>query len=192
MLPKTPSMEPSRAPCASAKTDETLSSKLGVVERYLESEVEVGSVTESATWFSGELPLRAGFCGPGPSGMLYFSGIEDGVLLALMGSAHHQIGQQADPSEILVRYSEMPALFSVLARQEPGAPGGTRPALPTRPDDDESVIGEVFEFADALTGVRQPSEFLARRLLYGSIKDASGSVDRVLLGTPVFVALTET
>ena len=89
-------------------------------------------MTESATWFRGELPLRAGFCGPGPSGMLYFSGIEDGVLLALIGSAHHQIGQQADPSEILVRYSEMPAVLRARAAGARGA-GRDRPALHTRP-----------------------------------------------------------
>ena len=45
-------------------------------------------------------------------------------------------------------------------------------------------------FVDALRGVREPSEFLARRLLHGHINDAGASVRTVLLGTPLYVALT--
>lgn len=171
-------------------TDETLYSKLDVVERYLDNEVEVGSVIEPGTWFRGELPMRSGVWGQGPDGLLFFSGLQDGVLVALVGSAHHQIGQQGDPSAIRVSYSGLPALFSVLARGEPTAKPPNSQRFPSMPDDDESVIREVFDFADALAGVREPSEFLARRLLDGAVEDESGSVQRVLLGTPVYVVLT--
>ena len=47
------------------ETDETLYSKLGVVENYLDNEFEVGSVAESGAWFRGALPMRSGVCAPG-------------------------------------------------------------------------------------------------------------------------------
>jgi hypothetical protein len=180
------------------ETDETLYSKLDVVERYLDDEIEVGSVTEPATWFGGELPLRSGVWEDGGPGgwearptLAFFSGLQDGVLVALIGSTHHLIGQQADPSAIQVSYSALPALFSVLARDAAGSRSADSRGFPSMPDDDRSVIREVFKFADAQTGVRQPSQFLARRLLHGPVEVENGTVQRVLLGTPLYVALTE-
>jgi hypothetical protein len=172
------------------ETDETLYSKLDVVEHYLQDEFEMGSVPHPATWFRGELPMRSGVWSAGSDGLLYFSGLQDGVLVALIGSAHHQIGQ-SDPSAIHVNYSGLPALFAVLARDQPGASVANSHGFRSMPEDDRSVIREVFDFSDALTGIRQPSEFLARRLLHGPVNEESGLVNHVLLGTPLYVALSE-
>jgi hypothetical protein len=179
------------------ETDETLYSKLEVVEHYLSKELGVGTISEPGSWFRGALPMCSGVWsehqGPDGSpsgGMLYFSGEQDGTLVALIGSAHHRIGQQSAASYIYLPHSGLPELFSVLTRDERDtSPLGDRGAsiLP----DDNRVIREVFDFANALTGIPQPSEFLARRLLDGQVESRTGSVQRVVLGTPVYMALAE-
>jgi hypothetical protein len=173
------------------ESEETLYGKLRVVETFVERELDVGSVAQSASWFRGEMPMRSGVWGGQPDGLAYFSGLQDGVLLALIGSAHHLLGQRSDPSAIRVSYSGLPVLVSMMAREEPDAPSAQRRDEIAQMPDDDHVIQEVFDFADALTGVRQPSEFLARRLLHGPVADPSGQVESVLLATPLYVALTE-
>jgi hypothetical protein len=173
------------------ETDETLYSKLGVVERYLHEEMEVGSTAEPATWFQGQMALRSGVWGGAADGLLYFGGLQDGVQVALIGSAHHKVGQRGDPSAIQVSYSGLPGLFSVLSRDEPSERRESGRFVGSMPDDDESVVREVFDFATSLSGLPEPSEFLARRLLDRPVDDDTGPVRRVLVATPLYVALSE-
>jgi hypothetical protein len=174
-------------PLRRRESEATLFGKLAVVERFVEREFEVGSVREPAIWLRGAMPLRWGVYRERQDGLLYFSGLQDGVLLALIGSAHHQIGQGGDPAAIQgPRYSSAPALFALLAREEPDAP-----AADPHEDDDRRAMREVKDFTDALAGVRQPCEFVARRLLRGAAEDASGAVREILLATPLYVALAD-
>jgi hypothetical protein len=165
------------------ESDATRYGKLDVVESYLERHVDVGSIAEPAAWFRGRVSLRSGLYRNAPGGLAYFSGLDGGVRLALIGSARHLIGSQTSPAEIGLSYSGLPALFTILRRDE---------ASPAQEQDDEQrAVAEVREFADALGGLPEPSEFLARRLLHGPVADAGDGVTHVLLGTPLYVALAD-
>jgi hypothetical protein len=173
---------------ARRESDQTLYSKLSVVERYLSEEVEVGSVTEPTTWFTGRMPLRSGVWKAADDGLLYFGGLQDGVQVALIGSSHHRIGQGREPDSISVSYSGLPALVSILYRDEPDARPRHARGI-SMPDDEAHLAHEVFDFASSLTGFPESSEFLARRLFDKATTDG-GTVKRVLIGTPLYVALT--
>lgn len=174
------------------QTDATRFGKLAVVESYIDRHFDVGTVSDPAPWFRGQLNLRSGVYGDEPSGLLYFSGMQDGVLVALIGSAHHLIGQRSAPSEIQVSYSRTPALFALLRRSpiDGSRTDGQNQTEETDADDDQRALAEVRDFAEAIRGVREPGEFLARRLLHGPVTDSEAPVKTVLLGTPLYVALT--
>lgn len=174
------------------QTDATRYGKLDVVESYIERNFDVGTVSNPAPWFKGQLNLRSGIYGNEPDGLLYFSGVQGDVLLALIGSAHHLIGHRIAPDAITVGYSRMPALFDVLRRSQAEASRveDQNQLEEADTDDDQRALAEVRDFAEALRGVRESAEFLARRLLYGEVADAGAPVRAVLLGTPLYVALT--
>jgi len=163
--------------------------KLNVVENYIERHFDVGTVAEPTPWFRGHLNMRSGIYGDYPHSLLYFSGRQEGVLVALIGSVHHLVGNSAAPPDIPVPYSRLPALFDLLRRSQPG--GGSQR---TDEDEDKRALSEVVEFAQALPGVREPCEFLARRLLHGPVTGSQPEASRpeakaILLGTPLYVAL---
>jgi Family of unknown function (DUF7019) len=156
--------------------------KLGVVEKYIAQQLDVGSITAPAAWFRGRLSLRSGIYRNAPGGLAYFAGIDDGVELALIGSARHLVGSREAVSDITLSYSGMPALFRELRRDEESAPSN---------EDEERVVAEVRDFAGELRGFPEPSEFLARRLLHRAVADMDSQVTHVLLGTPLYVALSD-
>jgi hypothetical protein len=174
------------------QADATRFGKLAVVESYIDRHFDVGTISDPALWFRGQLNLRSGIYGDDPSGLVYFSGIQEGALVALIGSAHHLIGQRSAPDAIQVSYSRTPALFTLLHRSsidENGAEDQNQ-GEETDADDDRRALTEVRDFANSLRGVRESSEFLARRLLRGPVVDGETPVRTVLLGTPLYVALT--
>lgn len=170
------------------ETDATRFEKLAVVENYIDRHFDVGTVHDPAPWFRGQLHMRSGIYGDEPGGLLYFSGVQDGVLVALIGSAHHLIGQRSQPSAIQMSYSRAPSLFTLLRRDSIDGSHAEDEIQPEKTD--QRALAEVHDFANALRGVREPSEFLARRLLSGSVPDGEAPVRTVLLGTPLYVALT--
>jgi Family of unknown function (DUF7019) len=170
------------------ESDATRYGKLGVVERYMERHVAVGSVAEPGPWFRGQLPLRSGLYRNAPGGLAYFGGSQAGVRLALIGSARHLIGSRPTIPEIGVSYSGVPALYDVLRHDELDA---EPPPADSDRDDVQRTLEEVGEFASLLRGVPESCEFLARRLLSGRVADEGDRVSRVLLGTPLYVALAD-
>jgi hypothetical protein len=177
------------------ETDETLYSKLTVVERYLREKEEIGSIAEPKTWFEGELPLRSGVW---RDRILYFQGIQDGVFLALIGSPHHRIGH-GDPNQIQQPTgSQLPALFECLEADNDLDSGRHASYDVGSPD----VVRDVVRFAVNLTGWPEPSAFLARRLpleppvddddyAYAAREAGVPDLRRVLVATPLYVALSE-
>ena len=89
-------------------------------------------------------------------------------------------------------YSRTPALFALLRRSsvDESRADDQNQFENTDEDDDKRALAEVHDFARALRGVRESREFLARRLLQGPVTDDEAPVRAVLLGTPLYVALT--
>lgn len=169
------------------ESDETRYGKLKIVEKYLEQNVGIGSVSEPATWFRGRLSLRSGLYRNAPDGGLaYFAGFHDGVRIALIGSARHLTGSKGPTAEIGFSYSGLPSLFTVLRQHETD---GVSLADPNW--DEERARMEIREFADALGGLPEPSEFLAKRLFFSPATKADAGMTHVLLGTPLYVALAD-
>lgn len=149
-------------------------------------------MSKPAPWFKGQLNLRSSIYGNELDGLLYFSGVQGDVLLALIGSAHHLIGHRIAPDAMKVGYSRLPALFDVLGRSQAEASRveDQNQLEEVGTDDDQRALAEVRYFAEALRGVRESAEFLARRILYGEVADSGAPVRAVLLGTLLYVALT--
>ncbi len=170
------------------ESEATRYAKLDIVEKYLERNVGISSISEPNAWFRGRLSLRSGLYRNAPGGLTYFSGLHNGVQLALIGSARHLIGSPGQTAEIGLTYSRLPTLFTVLHRDQAET---ISPSTGVEQDEIQQAVAETREFADALGGLPEPSEFLARRLLYAPVPETDPSVTHVLLGTPLYVALTD-
>ncbi|GHJ36471.1 SAVMC3_10250 family protein [Streptomyces sp. TS71-3] len=181
----------------SAPPEATGISRLQLVERHIEQEHEVGSVHEPAPWFRGELGLRSGIH---RDGLMLLTGIEQDTLIALIGSAHHLVGgreAQAATERISHPHSQLPALFGLLERDDTEPEHSRtliRRSVSRRGQEsiEEAVaLRQVVRFAEGFRGPRQASEFLARQLMHGTTTDPAGRELNVLIGTPLYVALSD-
>jgi hypothetical protein len=181
-----------------APPEATRYQRLAVVERAIERDEDVSGLEEPSIWFRGELGLRSMIFGGGSTGLLLFTGAWQGTVIALIGSAHHLVGSGVAPEAVPIGYSGsmLPTLFTLLERdqaewddrhqvQEANPPLTRR----ERPSDQDS-LRQVIGCADQITGPSQECEFLARRLLVGTTQDPNGRPVRVLIGTPLYVALS--
>jgi len=181
-----------------APPEATRYQRLAVVERAIERDEDVSGLEEPSVWFSGKLGLRSMIYGGESTGLLLFTGMWNGTVIALIGSAHHLIGSGAAPEAVPIGYSGsmLPTFFTLLERdqaewddrhqvQESNRPLTRR----DRPSDQQS-LQQVIDCAEQITGPRQGYEFLARRLLLGTRLDPDGWPVRVLIGTPLYVALS--
>ncbi|MFB7508826.1 DUF7019 family protein [Streptomyces broussonetiae] len=172
--------------------------RLAVVERAIERDEDVSGLEEPSVWFRGGLRLRSMIFGGESTGLLLFTGTWHGTVVALIGSAHHLIGSGVAPEAVPIGYSGsmLPTFFTLLERdqaewddrhqvQDSANPLTHR----TRPDEQES-LRQVIDCAERITGPSQGCEFLARRLLLGTTQDPNGRPVRVLIGTPLYVALS--
>lgn len=164
--------------------DETRFGRLRVVENYLRRNETIGSVSEPAAWFEDRMIMRSSIYRSAPGGLLYFSGQRDGTVVALIGSGRHLVGQQPQPPEMHLPFSHLPYLLSYLRDEIPQTGQETQ-------DDERWALSEIAHFSRAVTGVRQPSVFLARRLLTGEITFEDGETVQAVVGTPLYVALDD-
>ncbi len=168
------------------ETQATRFGKLEVVEKFLEHDQIITGPTEPGVWFHGGMPLRAGVVGGMQrSGLAYFAGRSDDTLVALIGSSKHLLGRVEAP-EISVSYSTTPALVDVLGEEQ--EPGGS---IGRHLSDEDRILYEIKDFTHNLRGLREPHEFLARRLMVGQTVDERGPL-QVVLGTPLYVARADT
>lgn len=189
------------------ETDETLFSKLKVVERYLYKHEEVGSTVSPTKWFFDQIPLHSGMFA---NQMVFFSGLQDGIQLVLIGSPHHMIGQGPSPEQFRISGSSLGSLAKMLhgeevadgERQSVGKPYSYTYKQPER---DVTLLQEVFEWTWDIRrfGFPERTEFLARRLLdfrtdssfltrLDSYMESPARVDhaveRVVIATPLYIA----
>jgi hypothetical protein len=164
--------------------------RLKLVEAYLEREFDVSWISEPASWFRGDLELRIAGYGSA-RGPVFMTGSEGDTVVALIGSAHHLVGQQAVP-EFLRTYSSLPSLFHLLRDapedwplDEPWQAGGRRDL------GGERDLRQVVTFARSLKEPATYCEFLARRLLRGTLPSSDGRELEVVVGTPLYVALAD-
>ncbi|MFE6161320.1 DUF7019 family protein [Streptomyces sp. NPDC056486] len=165
----------------SPRADTTAYDRLDIVEAYLEREFDVSWMTEPRPWFRGDLGLRIAGYGD-PAGPTFMTGREGDTVVALIGSGHHLIGQRTAPDTIQAAFSNLPSLFQLV--QDDSRVDG-------RPVHEENAIRQVLEFSASLTVPPVYGEFLARRLLSGTVTGRDGRELRIVVGTPLYVALAD-
>ncbi len=176
----------------SPRADTSAYDRLDLVEAYLEREFDVGWMTEPTAWFRGDLGLRIAGYGDanGPTLMM---GEDGDTLVALIGSAHHLIGYQLAPDMPRVGFSGLPSMFALLRDFPPEWESQMR--VPRRNGrrtaDGASIMREVRQCAQALTVPPVYGEFLARQLLRGTVTREDGREMTVVIGTPVYVAMSD-
>jgi hypothetical protein len=186
------------------QTQESLFSKLTIVEQYLEGEGLVGTPDEPKSFFSGTMRLRWGFMDTvmgtelSLDEIVFFSGRTDETVVGLGGSRKHvlgEVGRTLKPSGSLT-FTLGEALGQVNNSEEYSARVGL-------PDGDEGVRDLEGNYrTDALLddvaavslgtwnpGPGQPMEFLAKRLAFGPVNPNIGKF--AILGTPLFVAMAD-
>ncbi|MEV0118601.1 SAVMC3_10250 family protein [Streptomyces sp. NPDC050844] len=165
---------------ARAETTSTYE-RLDIVESYLEREFDVSWMTEPRPWFRGDLGLRIAGYGS-PAGPTFMTGREGDTVVALIGSGHHLIGQRTAPDTIEAAFSNLPSLFQ-LARES--APTHGRHA------DEEEAMRQVLLFSESLMVPPVYGEFLARRLVHGTVTGGDGRELQIVIGTPLYVAMAD-
>ncbi|QIB43001.1 DUF7019 family protein [Streptomyces aureoverticillatus] len=164
--------------------------RLDLVEAYLEREFDVGWMSEPTAWFRGDLGLRIAGYGDANSPTL-MTGRDGDTVVALIGSAHHLIGHQAAPDMHRVGFSGLPSIFRLLQDIPPEWEGQfnvrSRFAMPDR----ESVTADVLRVTEALTVPPMYCEFLARQLMRGTVTREDGRELTVVVGTPLYVAMSD-
>ena len=170
------------------RSEETRYSKLQLVTAFLEQNAAIGSVDAPEAYFRGRLPMRWGPYGSRDSEMVYFGSIAKGTVVGLGGSMRHVIGavgESVAPTGT-PGVPSAPFYITSVLRHELGL-------APASVDDD--VLGfedtwdsNVLNATRRMRGPLQELDFLARRLLFGTYHDTG---IRVLLGTPLYVALAE-
>lgn len=167
-------------------SEATRFSKLKVVVKYIEKYEQVGTVDAPENFFSGTLTLR---WGPYPkSEMVYFGGMTNETVLGLAGSLKHVLGE-VGTTPILHAYSTPPYILSVL-EQGQYFPSEEQEEANRWPEDriNRIALSIVSSASRDMIGPAQKIEFFAKRFIEGP---EPGYTRRVLLGSPIFVALAE-
>lgn len=187
--------------------DDTRYSKLRVVERCLQKDDEVGTISSPAKWFGGSESLAWGTVGT-QGEVVYFTNIVSGTLLGLTGSGYHLIGgtyygkgsswvdtdrERYAPGGSFMRTVVEHEMANHLGVAEEGEE--IRFKMTT-----EAVVGTMLQIHDRLGGHAERLDFVAKTLLDVSVSETPGLVndyylgrlppfDRILLGTPLYVAM---
>ncbi|MBL7252718.1 DUF7019 family protein [Paractinoplanes lichenicola] len=147
--------------------------RLERVVRHLTDFGDLGTIDEPGQFFWGLLPLRWGpTVGADGFPMIYFGGRAGKTILGLGGSRAHVFGAPPGPDQqvLPVGRSMLPSLLEGITRVDGAdAPEAVRAAT------------------DALRGPEQNMEFIAKRLM----DEPGPEGERVLLGSPLYVALVD-
>jgi hypothetical protein len=170
--------------------------RLAVVERFIDEQFEVGTISAPAAYFRGTMDMRQGTF---QESIVLFYGRRGGDTVALGGSLWHLIGGKRPENEVQA-YSAGPALWVALAelisadpegaewvRRERENPSGGSEESAAVHDPPEAVLG-IVDWLE-LDGPIQRVEFLARRLVSDRFdaRENRGSelpAGCVTLGTP--------
>jgi uncharacterized protein DUF7019 len=169
--------------------------KLRLVEHYIDENFDVGWWSEPRSWFRGELGLRSGVFNT--LGTALYTGLDQDTVVALIGSRHHLVDREPPrpEHELAPPSSNLPALVKLVERhgEEYDAIVDAAFHLPSRAQDadERRVLGQVVDFAQRMRGPRESCEFLARRLLTGTTTGPTGRPMTVVIGTPLYVALSD-
>ena len=167
---------------------ETRYSKVRLVSDYLVENARVGTVEDPAEYFSGAMPMRWGYLGD-RGDLVYFGGRQGDTMVGLGGSARQVIGEAGSSTptnsltiglvvalrgEVMLEEGE---LDEVDAESENRLMGTT-----------SMIVTGMSGATSRMAGPEERLEFLARRLLFD---DREEEPTRMLLGTPIYVALAD-
>ncbi|MEU6124868.1 SAVMC3_10250 family protein [Streptomyces sp. NPDC047123] len=174
----------------SPRPDTTTYDQLDLVEAYLERECDVSWMTEPTAWFRGEAALRVAGYGDA-DGPTLMTGFDGDTVVALIGAARHLIGHQASPEMKQLSFSGLPGLFRLLQDSPPEwerqFEGRFMGRMPSR----GSITENVLRYAESLTVPPMYCDFLARQLLRDTVRRADGREVTIIVGTPLFVAMSD-
>jgi hypothetical protein len=178
----------------SATQHDTRYSKLKVVERYLRCHENVGDVDRPGSYFGGSLALVYTIVGP----TAVFFGKGTNTMVGLTGSAHHVTGNAGTPAVVSVdsiSHLALPAVAGTLAKVsgEPESDPGKFAMDPA----------SALAFVLSQTMGRRPQrvDFLASTMYQEDVpqkdwavayKSEVAGISHVLLGSPLYVALSGT
>jgi hypothetical protein len=155
--------------------------RLEAVVNFIREFSSLGSVNAPEEYVEDTMPMRWGpYDWDADSPLVYFGGVTDSIIVGLGGSAKHVLGSTG--SSHAHSHSLTPVLTHFLKKQL-GIDSDKEHGSAEDPD------GSLFAVELASTQMEGPTQrlhFVAKRLLHG---DVSGR--KVLLGTPLYVAMAE-
>ena len=180
-------------------SERTRFAKLQLVTDFIKRNYNIGTVNNPEFFFQGDMKLRWGPLISYATEIVFFGGMTKRTILGLAGSMKHVIGEVgaskpglpsrsgSEPPRILGALRDNLRKSSKLDYWSGGVSG-----LPVL---DEGLY-DIAYAARTIKGPEQRLEFLAKRLLEGDEpskrRDLFGRTGkRVLLGSPIYVALTE-
>jgi hypothetical protein len=170
-------------------------SRLDLVCEYIHRHLSVGTVTESAPYFEGVVPMQWGAVTGADSGsVVFFGGEQDNVVLGLAGSKHHVLGFQGEGMMGFGGSGLVQHVIEQLDRSLKGViegSGSSRDEFSGTSDQDSRTLHTVMDAARNISGPTQPLEFLAKRLINGQVVGSAREQRTVILGTPIYVALAD-
>ena len=197
--------------CAEKPSDRY--SRLRVVAGYIDRNFDVGTVDNPRSYFRGVHEMRWGPYGQVEGRLLgkfdidarivYFGGSTERTHFGLGGGLHHVIGNERGHTPVLF-HSSTPYLVSALSDEVANRTDEKWWKVHKwmmRIEDQSEALDEWKALravlnANGVGGPRQRLEFLAKRLLYGTIRarldDPDAEENTVLLGSPIYVALADT
>lgn len=162
------------------------------VVRGLEEGGHVGTVEAPGEYVRGRLPVRWGPLADGgrdDGSAVFFGGRDGRTVVGLGGSATHVIGSPDSGNPPLYSPSLLPALVKALRRDPDIAPVFATDDPDGLYPEDRTALRATRHAVSLLEGPAQTVDFVARKLLHGPSPERDAPADRILLGSPLYVAL---
>jgi hypothetical protein len=163
--------------------------RLQAVVDFISQNGDVGSVDEPGEYIQDTLSLK---CGPyeikppeGEPDIVYFGGATENTVVGLGGSARHVIGN-VGASKAWSR-SLTPYLLAYLVKGLNLNPDAWKAYCTEEPH----ALDAIYITSTDMDGPEQRLEFLAKKLLYGPSYNRRAKNRKVLLATPIYVAMAE-
>jgi hypothetical protein len=186
------------ASLSSKDREENRFSKLALVGCFIRKHMELGSIDEPQSYFSGSLRMR---WGPAYNGQIvYFGGVTDRTVLGLAGSRRHVITSTGDSAVPEGGMSGAPDLIALLRNADPNIIASAESVQPPALGDQlgEREARAIYSASVGMQGSVQELEFIAKRLATRRADPESrtdaNAYDRaktILLGTPLYVAQSD-
>lgn len=171
--------------------------RLESVVEFLETYGKVGSVERPDDYIQDTLPMRWGpYARTDKDEIVYFGGEAGTTAIGLGGSMRHVIGSVGSDSPTVGSFT--PFLMRTLVGVLEGGEPEIHASLKNRPDTHSLPFSAVTLANENMMGPPERMEFLAKRLLdsdrdlaVDERESAIRGFKRVLLGTPLYVALAD-